>query len=61
MKISYLPVLPTLRELYSQPRTMQRFHAYIETLTGGTDVHTAAATPRVEGKNPVASVQNSKP
>src|SRR5258708_7873708 len=37
MKISYLPVLPTLRDLYSQPRTMRRFRAYIETLTGGTD------------------------
>jgi hypothetical protein len=37
MRITYLPVLPTLRELYSRPRTMERFRAYIETLTGGTD------------------------
>src|SRR5690349_15449095 len=37
MKISYLPVLPMLRELYSQPRTLARFRKYIETLTGGTD------------------------
>jgi hypothetical protein len=37
MRITYLPVLPALRELYAQPRTMQRFRAYIETLTGGTD------------------------
>jgi hypothetical protein len=37
MKITYLPVLRTLRELYVQPRSMQRFRQYIATLTGGTD------------------------
>src|SRR5919199_809010 len=37
MKITYLPVLGTLRELYAQPRDMQRFRRYIATLTGGTD------------------------
>jgi hypothetical protein len=36
VKITYLPVLGTLRELYLQPRDMRRFHAYIATLTGGT-------------------------
>src|SRR5438045_2946149 len=35
MKISYLPVLGTLRELYLQPRDMQRFRQYIAALTGG--------------------------
>jgi hypothetical protein len=37
MKITYLPVLGTLRELYVQPRDMQRFRQYIATLTGGGD------------------------
>src|SRR5258708_9138562 len=37
MKISYLPVLGTLRELYVQPRNMQRFRQYIAALTGGGD------------------------
>ena len=37
MKVTYLPVLGVLRGLYAQPRTMQRFHEYILTLTGGTD------------------------
>jgi hypothetical protein len=37
MRVSYLPVLGTLRELYQQPRTMQRFRAYLDKLTGGTD------------------------
>ena len=37
MRVIYLPVLHTLRELYSQPRDMQRFERYIATLTGGTD------------------------
>src|SRR5258708_38484136 len=37
MKISYLPVLGTLRELYVQPRDMQRFRQYVATLTGGSD------------------------
>ena len=34
MKVTYLPVLAVLRELYLQPRTMRRFRAYVETLTG---------------------------
>jgi hypothetical protein len=34
--MTYLPVLPTLRELYLQPRDVRRFHTYIATLTGGT-------------------------
>jgi hypothetical protein len=37
MKIIYLPVLATLRELYVQPRDMQRFQQYIAALTGGGD------------------------
>ena len=37
MKITYLAVLSTLRELYVQPRDMQRFRQYIEALTGGGD------------------------
>jgi hypothetical protein len=37
MRVTYLPVLHTLRELYSQPRDMRRFQRYIATLTGGTD------------------------
>jgi hypothetical protein len=37
MRVTYVPVLRTLRELYSQPRDMRRFHRYIATLTGGTD------------------------
>jgi hypothetical protein len=37
MLVSYVPVLPTLRELYAQPRSMDRFRAYIAQLTGGTD------------------------
>jgi hypothetical protein len=35
MKVIYLPVLGTLRELYTQPRDMRRFHEYIGKLTGG--------------------------
>ena len=35
MKVSYLPALRTLRELYQQPRDTQRFRNYVETLTGG--------------------------
>jgi hypothetical protein len=37
MNIAYLRVLPILRDLYRQPRDMQRFQKYIATLTGGTD------------------------
>src|SRR5437763_5873864 len=37
MKVTYVPVLQTLRELYSQPRDMRRFRHYVELLTGGTD------------------------
>src|SRR5437870_662459 len=37
MKITYLPVLATLRELYLQPRDMPRFRQYIAMLTGGGD------------------------
>jgi hypothetical protein len=37
MKVSYLPVLEVLRELYAQPRDMRRFRAYIAQLTGGGD------------------------
>ena len=36
MKVTYLPVLATLRELYVQPRDMHRFRDYIGKLTGGT-------------------------
>jgi hypothetical protein len=35
MKVTYLPVLHTLRELYLQPREMNRFKAYLGALTGG--------------------------
>jgi len=37
MRVTYLPVLPILRDLYVQPRDMQRFQRYIATLTGGSD------------------------
>jgi hypothetical protein len=37
MKITYLPVLGTLRDLYVQPRNMQRFRQYIAALMGGGD------------------------
>ena len=37
MPISYLPVLATLRDLYTQPRDMQRFRRYLAALTAGTD------------------------
>src|SRR6202011_5453817 len=37
VKITYLPVLQTLRDLYLQPRDVRRFRAYVATLTGGTD------------------------
>jgi hypothetical protein len=37
VNIAYLPVLPILRDLYRQPRDMQRFQKYIASLTGGTD------------------------
>jgi hypothetical protein len=37
MRITYLPVLPILRDLYLQPRDMQRFRTYVATLTAGTD------------------------
>ena len=37
MRVTYLPVLQILRDLYIQPRDMQRFRRYIATLTGGSD------------------------
>src|SRR5436305_9155418 len=37
MKVTYVPVLGILRELYVQPRGMARFREYIDTLTGGGD------------------------
>jgi hypothetical protein len=37
MRISYMPVLGILRELYLQPRNMQRFRNYVAMLTGGGD------------------------
>jgi hypothetical protein len=37
MRVTYLPVLSILRELYVQPRDMQRFRRYIAALTGGSD------------------------
>jgi hypothetical protein len=37
MRVTYVPVLGTLRELYVQPRTIERFRRYIAALTGGTD------------------------
>lgn len=37
MKVAYLPVLAILRDLYQQPRDMQRFRNYVATLTGGGD------------------------
>src|SRR2546421_10773414 len=36
MKVGYVPVLRILRDLYVQPRGMQRFQKYVATLTGGT-------------------------
>jgi len=37
MRVTYLPVLQILRELYLQPRDMQRFRRYIASLTDGSD------------------------
>src|ERR1700738_2753391 len=37
MRVTYLPVLAILRDLYEQPRDMQRFRRYVATLTGGSD------------------------
>jgi hypothetical protein len=37
VRVTYLPVLGVLRELYLQPRDMQRFRRYLAALTGGTD------------------------
>jgi hypothetical protein len=37
MRVTYLPVLQILRDLYVQPRDMQRFRRYIASLTGGSD------------------------
>ncbi len=37
LRVSYLPVLQILRELYVQPRDAQRFQRYVATLTGGSD------------------------
>lgn len=38
MRCEPVPVLKVLRELWLMPRDMQRFHAYIEKLTGGIEV-----------------------
>jgi hypothetical protein len=37
VRISYLPVLGTLRDLYSLPRDFERFRHYLALLLGGTD------------------------
>src|SRR5437660_5091135 len=37
MRVTYLPVLQILRDLYVQPRDIARFRRYIATLTGGSD------------------------
>jgi hypothetical protein len=37
MRVTYLPVLQILRDLYVQPRDIQRFRRYIASLTGGSD------------------------
>src|SRR5258708_6736368 len=37
MRVSYLPVLRILRDLYVLPRDTHRFRRYIATLTGGSD------------------------
>jgi hypothetical protein len=37
VRLTYLPVLGVLRELYLQPRDRRRFHRYLAALTGGTD------------------------
>ncbi|MGH2369340.1 MAG: hypothetical protein ACRDI2_14195 [Chloroflexota bacterium] len=36
MDIEYLPLLGVLRDLYSQPRSMERFKRYVDTMLGGT-------------------------
>lgn len=48
MNITYVPVLAILRDLYSQPRDMNRFRTYLETMLQGTDdvvVPITAANP----------------
>ena len=57
MRVAYLPVLPILRDLYLQPRDMQRFQRYIATLTGGSDdvvlpIGVARAVIETLGKDP---------
>lgn len=37
MKVTYLPVLRILRDLYVQPRDVRRFQQYVATLTGDTE------------------------
>ena len=37
MRVTYLPVLQILRDLYLQPRDITRFRRYIASLTGGSD------------------------
>jgi len=55
MKVTYLPVLGVLRELYQQPRNMQRFRNYIASMTGGTD---DVVLP-IGAANPMAREQRS--
>lgn len=37
MNITYVPVLAILRDLYSQPRDLNRFRTYLDTMLQGTD------------------------
>ncbi|HEX2032572.1 MAG TPA: hypothetical protein VHS99_00165 [Chloroflexota bacterium] len=37
VELSYLPVLVILRDLYAQPRDMNRFRSYLATMLQGTD------------------------
>jgi hypothetical protein len=40
VRLRLLPLLKTQRELYAMPRGMERFRAYLQTMTGGgDDVH----------------------
>jgi hypothetical protein len=50
MDVTYIPVLGVLRDLYAQPRGMERFRAYLDAMLGGTgDI----ALP-ITGANPMA-------
>jgi hypothetical protein len=51
MEVEYVPLLRVLREVYELPRGMDRFHRYLETVTGGRD---DVVLPPLVAANPMA-------